>query len=965
MRWFLAAALTLLLAGPAAAQIGGQPPYIDNAMTGGAAGSGMARDGSNAEAGTTKDNLGLVRDLVVDFAAVCDGTTDDAAAFAAATAWLATAPNQRLVTIPAKTCATSATVTLGDGRQQSTTTTALVTGTPSTVAVASCSGVVAGDAVGIKRDVGTVFTTSVTSCVGTTLTLASPYSGGNAASGNAVFTGKISTYNGGGFVGYGAGGTSAEWPAGRDTSTIKYIGATAPTTTLGATASATNLTLTVASIANIALGTPVGVTLDNGRIWWTWASETPTGVTVKIANEIPSTATLGNAVLIASNPVLRVNGPILNPVIQSVMLDANGLAAIGMDVIHPNGGEFQGANGVRTKGYLGIGHNIRSAEFHPQTAVGVGDNYFKLSAVQPNNTKTIGCWYRGTSGQTVAFSRNHFIGGNCTMGGNDVTAAAIRVEFIDNNTFEKPYTSVNGASTSGAGLYRQPSVNRTLFPNENEYVAPAFIGGITTGSATGSTLGVEHITGYSIYDGAGVPSSTTLSGSLMTGLPFGLATPQEHFAGLVMTRASAAQITIATGMAADSTGNTILALQTSCTASLNTSGNQGIDSGAKAANTWYAVFLIGPTSAGVGSCIFSATTSAVVPTPTLPAGYLYYAYVGRFKTDAASDISAFTLLPRGQFYIDATGASTYTPGASGFRPRAVRLLACGGGGGGGSGGVQVSGTAVSGGTGGSGGGCMDVTYSREQLASTIAVTVGAGGAAVNPPAGPNAAGTVGNSGAPTFFGASAGAAIAYGGAGCAGDGGRLNAASASGGAGAGAINTTNVSACTNGALGVAGAGQTGGVAGSSGVFGTFSVTPGAGSAGGGGAAAGGVGTSGGTAQGRFGCAGGGSGGGQATGPAGANGTTGGAAVDATITRGAGGSSGTPAGGSPAAPLAPWLPGSSAGGGYSDNDASPGSGAGGTGAQCAGGGGGGSTLNTFVAGAGGKGGDGYAFVWELR
>lgn len=637
-------AMMIVILAPACADAGaGQPP-------------GPHVDLSNVRLPDAAENLGQAP-LLTAFGAACDGASDDAAAFVAASAWIAAEPN-RIVMLPAgQVCATSATVALGDGRQRSTTLTGAAGGT--SISVASCTGIVAGDAVAIKRDDGSTFTgVTASSCAAGTLTISGAYSGGTASSGNVVFTGKVSSSHGGGYRSFGAGMEEGEFPGGATVSTIRYIGAAAPTTTLGAQANATDQSLTVASIADISLGTAIGIDLDDGSRFWTWADRTPSGTTVHIGNEIPSTATSGNAVTIASNPVVRIAGPIASPVLEGVRLDANELAAIGLEAVHPVGGKFQGPTGVKATGYTAIGHYIHSGEFYAGAGVGIGDNDFQLYTRLPENDQTIGCWLRGTAAQNVAFSRNRFHGGECIMGGHDSRAAALLIEFIDNNTFIKPYTSHDFVSTAGCGLYRQPAVGTLLFPNENVYLGAAFIGGVCDGSATGGTLGVETMPGYGVYDGEAVPNSATLSGYNSLGLPFGNLVPKDYFAGLTLSKASTTQVTIAAGRVADATGNTILTVTPSCTASVDVSGVNGIDVGSKAANTWYAVFVIGNWSDGTTSCLFTATTAAAVPTPTLPepggwTGFLYYAYVGRFKTDGSSNINAVTLLPRGQFYIDA------------------------------------------------------------------------------------------------------------------------------------------------------------------------------------------------------------------------------------------------------------------------------------------------------------------------
>lgn len=922
-------------------------------------GAALALIGGPGHAQFVSPPAQTIRDFQ-SFGGRCDGTTDNATAFASATSWLSSASN-REVRLPAAICATSATVTLGDGRQQSTTLTALLTGTPTTATVASCAGIIAGDAVGIKRDAGTVFSGTATTCIGTTLTFSPAYSGTDAASGNAVFTGKASSYNGGGFRGYGAGVTQGA------VSTIKYTGSAAPTTTLGAQANTTNTSITVASIANIGLGTAVGVTLNDASIWWTWAIQTPTGTTVKIAHEIPSTANNGNTVTIASNPVLRVQGPIFGPTVEGVVLDANNLAAIGLEAVYPIRGSFRGTGGVTAKGYTALGAHVRVGEFLAGVSYGVTDNNFELHTDAPQNQKTIGCWLRGSGNNNQAFSRNRFYGGTCVMGGNDPTAAGMMLDFADNNTFVGMYTQTNGAGL-GAGLYRRPTIiqqSAASFPTENTFVAAALVGGIVNGTATGKTTGTDSFPSMSVSDGEPVP--TTQAGFTSFGAPFGRSTLKDHFGGFKLTRLSNTQISIGNGLAADSANTAMLYRTTDCNFATSNSGAMGIDAGAVAASTWYSLFVVGDGGGGDAICVAHATTAAAVGVPTLPvagfAQHTKYAYVGRFKTDGSSNIDGLRLLPRGQFLIDAS--DTYTPGASGFRPTSVRLLACGGGGSGGSGARQVSGTAASGGVGGSGGGCADLTYPFEGLPTTLSVTVGAGGTATTAPGTDNTAGTVGVAGNPTFFGAGATTAYAYGGAGCAGDGGRLNASAATGGSGAGATNVVGaLTLCSNGAAGTAGNAMLGGVAGlNTGATPATINAYGVGNAGG--SATISASAIGGFATGRFSCAGGGAGGGVTAGPASINGSSGGRANDSGVSGTAGGTSGTPAGGAGnPSTFAPYFPGNAGAGGFGNGVGGNG-GNGGAGSTCSGGGGGGTALNTHTAGNGGKGGDGYAFVWEMR
>lgn len=465
-------------------------------------------------------------------AAVCDGTTDNAAAFAAASSWLATAPN-RVVFIPAGApCATSQSVTVGNGRQQSTTLSANASGAATTLTVSSIAGIQNGDAVYLVLNSGFYTGTVNGAPSGSTVTI-TPALGGSgtvANSGNLLFTGHVSTSHGGGFQGYGScapdisPGTNSgpgTFTGYTQVSTIKYVGSAAPTTTVGTTVSS-GQALVVASNAGISLGGAIGITLDNGRVWWTSVTATPATTTIAIANEVPSTATAGNTVTIANNPVLRVQGTIDAPVVGGLCLDGGNAAAIGLDVVHAVGGQFRGPRGVTAINYTAIGEYLHPQEATLGTQTGMTDNEFELYSWLPANQHTIGLWFRGAATHAAAFSRNRFIGGTATMGGADITAAAMREEYADNNTFIKPYTTYNPVSpgfSAGAGLYRQASPNRSI-SGENIFLGAAIAGGVTDGTATGGSLKNDFFFQYGTSDGEPVPTGKEV-GILTNGKFFG------------------------------------------------------------------------------------------------------------------------------------------------------------------------------------------------------------------------------------------------------------------------------------------------------------------------------------------------------------------------------------------------------------------------------------------------------------
>lgn len=82
----------------------------------------------------------------------------------------------------------------------------------------------------------------------------------------------------------------------------------------------------------------------------------------------------------------------------------------------------------------------------------------------------------------------------------------------------------------------------------------------------------------------------------------------------------------------DATGNTKLISGLALSASTAAMGAGGLDTGAIAGSTWYAVWAIAKTD-GTAALLLSLSATA----PTLPAGYSYMARVGWIRTDATAN----------------------------------------------------------------------------------------------------------------------------------------------------------------------------------------------------------------------------------------------------------------------------------------------------------------------------------------
>ena len=104
-------------------------------------------------------------------------------------------------------------------------------------------------------------------------------------------------------------------------------------------------------------------------------------------------------------------------------------------------------------------------------------------------------------------------------------------------------------------------------------------------------------------------------------------------------------IDVAAGSATDSTNTYSIPLASAFSKAIQGSGswtagtaNNGLDTGARAASTWYHVYLIRKDADGTGDVLFSTSVSS----PSLPAGYSTFRRVGSVRTNASTNIIAFT-----------------------------------------------------------------------------------------------------------------------------------------------------------------------------------------------------------------------------------------------------------------------------------------------------------------------------------
>lgn len=143
------------------------------------------------------------------------------------------------------------------------------------------------------------------------------------------------------------------------------------------------------------------------------------------------------------------------------------------------------------------------------------------------------------------------------------------------------------------------------------------------------TNGVSAPVGYYLLDNAG--------GSILVGIPRG------YIDGLIMSTAgSSATMSIAAGMATDSTGAVLMSLSSTMAKTTSAwsagTGNGGLDTGTIANSTWYHFYIIKNWTTGVTDVLFSTSASA----PTMPSGYTYKRRIGSGLTNGSAQWVLFS-----------------------------------------------------------------------------------------------------------------------------------------------------------------------------------------------------------------------------------------------------------------------------------------------------------------------------------
>jgi len=112
----------------------------------------------------------------------------------------------------------------------------------------------------------------------------------------------------------------------------------------------------------------------------------------------------------------------------------------------------------------------------------------------------------------------------------------------------------------------------------------------------------------------------------------------QYIAGLRLSFVSVSSVRVEVGAAIDSGGSFNIALSSPATIDITVSGANGLDTGTEAADTWYAVFVIGDSS---GSNPPAGLLSTSAGSPTLPSGYDKFRRVGWVRNNASSNFLKF------------------------------------------------------------------------------------------------------------------------------------------------------------------------------------------------------------------------------------------------------------------------------------------------------------------------------------
>lgn len=214
---------------------------------------------------------------------------------------------------------------------------------------------------------------------------------------------------------------------------------------------------------------------------------------------------------------------------------------------------------------------------------------------------------------------------------------------ISNSVFAAGITTVtvvNDSGTLDAGLtiveYGLLAASPLSVPN----LPGSKITGLVTDSSL--TMSANRVLGRSTAATGDVEELTPAGALEISGGNLTAIIPRGFIAGLTMSTAgSSTTMSIAAGMAADSTNAVFLSLASAISKTTSAwavgTGNGGLDTGSIATSTWYHFYLIRRPDTGVVDVVFSLSASS----PTLPTNYTQYRRIGSGRTNGSSQWTSF------------------------------------------------------------------------------------------------------------------------------------------------------------------------------------------------------------------------------------------------------------------------------------------------------------------------------------
>jgi len=300
--------------------------------------------------------------------------------------------------------------------------------------------------------------------------------------------------------------------------------------------------------------------------------------------------------------------------------------------VKANGGDISGSGNFLVAGGITGGNSGWSIDGSGDATVNtvsasstlevVGAAYLGSTLAVTGNVSAVG--NLSSSARLYAHQADFAQGGVSISEFGDLTVGGASISAAGDGTFASLNASNGGINNTG------PLANVTTISGSStlEMVGNAYLGG---------TL---NVTGAVTLDGV-ASGSTAGPGSFLATTAAGLVVLDEvpyapgSVDGLRLTFYTVETVTIGTGDCRDAANSANIPSTGSLNVSITGSGANGLDTGAEASSTWYAVFIISGSS-GVAGLMSTSPTA-----PTMPSGYDKKRRVGWVYNHSDDDLQNF------------------------------------------------------------------------------------------------------------------------------------------------------------------------------------------------------------------------------------------------------------------------------------------------------------------------------------